>query len=56
VRFSILKASKGAAFRDERIFPDAHLFRPERYIENPDLAKHVEFAFGSGRVRIYSLL
>jgi hypothetical protein len=38
------------AFQDPLVFTDPEVFRPERFIENPDLNKLAEYAFGSGRV------
>ncbi|KAF9014254.1 cytochrome P450 [Cyathus striatus] len=36
-------------FHDENLFPDADVYNPERFINNPDGAKVVEYLFGAGR-------
>ncbi|KAF9010845.1 cytochrome P450 [Cyathus striatus] len=36
-------------FHDENLFPNAEVYSPERFINNPDGAKVIEYLFGAGR-------
>jgi hypothetical protein len=38
------------AFQDPEVFKDPEVYRPESFIENPDLNRFAEYAFGTGRV------
>jgi cytochrome P450 len=42
----------GGIFRDPALFEKPEEFRPERFIEKPELAEIVNYVFGSGRVSL----
>ncbi|KAF9010844.1 cytochrome P450 [Cyathus striatus] len=46
---AILVMNTWGIFHDETLFPNADAYNPERFINNPEGAKVVEYLFGAGR-------
>lgn len=45
-RYSVVVPNYWSINMDEKVYKDAHLFVPERWLENPSLPAHVGFGFG----------